>query len=73
MKDDRRFIQYIDGRSWGKKILKGDFVVSIFIGMVVRERWRWVERERIVDCGEVIFKSKGDRKREDEFYVLCVC
>lgn len=73
MKDDRRLIQYIDGRSWGKKTSKGDSAVSILTGMAVRERWRWAERERIVDCGEATSKSKGDRKREDEFHALCVC
>lgn len=46
MKDDRRLIQYIDGRSWGKKTSKGDSAVSILTGMAVRERWRWAERER---------------------------
>lgn len=51
--------------------------VLIITGTAVRERGIGEaeterETERIVDCGEAAYQSRGERK-EDEFHSLCIC
>lgn len=52
--------------------------VLIVTGTAVRERGIGEaeterETERIVNCGEAAYQSRGERKEEDEFHSLCIC
>lgn len=49
-------------------IITGTAVRKRGIGEAETER----ETERIVDCGEAAYRSRGERK-EDEFHSLCIC